>query len=284
MAYAPSLAQAILFGGWSDAAASYLGDTWTWQTGCWTRVQPSAAPSPREAMAMTYDPLRKVVFAFGGRIDPTMAQFSRETWTWDGKTWSLVSKDGPDLTFPSAAFDENSQRVLVYGWENGGIVQTWTWDGTQWRKLDVPQPPLRTKPGMAFDPASRRVILFGGLGNIYEGSAQLNDTWAWDGLAWSRLAPAHSPSPRQQVAMTSFAAKRGILLVGGNGRGKVTTDMWLWNGSDWIEVDGVTDRLDAPAIDIGSGVLMFGGWDLNAGGRVQRNDTVRWDGTKWIPA
>jgi hypothetical protein len=146
-------------------------------------------------MAMTYDPLRKVVFAFGGRIDPQMANFSRETWSWDGRKWSLVSKDGPDLLFSWAAFDENSQRVLVYGGVNGGTAQTWTWDGTQWRKLDGLQPPFRTAAGMAFDPASRRVILFGGLAGQCSGMAQLNDTWAWDGRAWSKLAPLRSPSP-----------------------------------------------------------------------------------------
>jgi hypothetical protein len=83
--------------------------------------------------------------------------------------------------------------------------------------------------------------------------------------------------------MTSFAAKGGVLLVGGNGRGGFTKDVWLWNGSDWLEVAGITDRGDAPAVDIGSGVLMFGGWDINVGGRVQRNDLVLWDGTKWSP-
>jgi hypothetical protein len=233
-------------------------------------------------MAMTYDPVRKVIFAFGGRIDPQMANFSRETWTWDGKSWSLVSKDGPDLSFTLVAYDENSQRLVLYGDSNGGIAQTWTWGGTQWRKLDVPQPPARTGAGMAFDPASRRVILFGGSGDLVR--TQLNDTWAWDGNAWSRLATYHSPSPRQEVAMTSYAVKPGILLVGGNGPGGLKRDMWLWNGSDWLEVNGSTDRLNAPAIDTGSSVLMFGGWDINASGRVQRNDLVLWDGTKWRPA
>jgi hypothetical protein len=230
-------------------------------------------------MAVTYDPLRKVVFAFGGRIDPQMANFSRETWTWDGKKWSLVSKNGPDLRFAWAAFDQNSQHVLVYGDVNGGTAQTWTWDGVQWRMVDVPQPPARSGAAMAFDPASGRVILFGGIGDQVR--TQLNDTWAWDGRAWSKLSPQHSPSPRQEAALTSFASKRGILLVGGNERTGFTHDMWLWNGSDWVELSGTTDRGDSPAIDIGSGVLMFGGWDINAGGRVQRNDLVLWDGTKW---
>jgi hypothetical protein len=279
MAYLPDLNQAMLFGGWSDAAVSFLGDTWTWQGGCWTAVQTVSAPSPRVEMAVTYDPLRKVVFAFGGRIDPQMANFSRETWTWDGKKWSLVSKDGPDLLFSWAAFDESSQRVLVYGDVNGGTAQTWTWDGFQWRMVDVPQPPARSGAAMAFDPASGRVILFGGIGD--QARTQLNDTWAWDGRAWSKLSPQHSPSPRQEAALTSFASKRGILLVGGNERTGFTHDMWLWNGSDWVELSGTTDRGDSPAIDIGSGVLMFGGWDIDAGGRVQRNDLVLWDGTKW---
>jgi hypothetical protein len=129
-----------------------------------------------------------MVVAFGGRTDPSAAVFSRETWLWDGSAWSLAIPNGPDLEFSLAAFDENSQQVLLYGSRNGG-PQTWTWDGAQWHSLAVSSPPARALASMAFDPGSKRLILFGGFG--LNPAVVLNDTWAWNGTSWSELAPQH---------------------------------------------------------------------------------------------
>jgi hypothetical protein len=274
MAYMPNLGQAVLFGGWSNAIRGYLSDTWTWQSGCWTLHRLSVAPSPRVAMAITYDPIRKVVVAFGGRIDPSLPNYSSETWAWDGQSWSQTVK-GPALAESWAAFDVNLQRVLLYGWANGATPQTWTWDGAQWHQLDVANPPARSGAGVAFDPASHSVLLFGGVG--LETMTLLNDTWAWNGTAWSKLNPTHSPSPRQAFAMAPLSGQREVLLIGGNTQHGFVDDAWIWNGSDWSQSTGIGARADASAIDIGSGVVLFGGEDLTS----EKNDVDIWDGSTW---
>jgi hypothetical protein len=274
MAWLSGLDQAVLFGGWSSSAVAYFGDTWTWHAGCWTPNPVSRSPSPRQSMAMAYDPVRKVVVAFGGRTNPGMAVFSSETWLWDGKAWTRAAIR-PALSFSWAAFDENLQRVLLYGEGPDGVGQTWMWNGAQWNAVEGPSPSDRSGAAMAFDPASQRVLLFGGLDD--QAMKLINETWAWNGSTWSKLAPIHSPSPRQTVAMAPFAAKNEIVLVGGNGRDDVPADAWIWNGSDWSQTGGVGARLEATAIDIGSAVLLFGGGDLSG----ERNDVELWNGSTW---
>jgi hypothetical protein len=274
IAYMSDLSQAVLFGGWSKAARGYLNDTWTLQAGCWTLNQVSSAPSPRTAMAMTYYPLKKVAVAFGGRTDPSLPVFSSETWLWDGHRWTQGTS-GPSLDFSWAAFDENLQQVLLYGDGPNGLGQTWTWDGTHWHQASGQSPPARSGAGMAFDPASHRMLLFGGLDN--QTMTLLNDTWAWSGSAWSKLTPVHSPSPRQAFAMASFSAHNEVVLVGGNGRGEFVSDAWLWNGSDWSQTSGIGARIDSAAVDIGSAFLLFGGADPTQ----ERNDVQLWNGSVW---
>jgi hypothetical protein len=69
--------------------------------------------------------------------------------------------------------------------------------------------------GMAYDGATGRVVLFGGLGE----DTIFGDTWSWDGTDWTQLTPAHSPPPRFDPAMTYDAALGQIVLFGGVGDG-----------------------------------------------------------------
>jgi hypothetical protein len=188
--------------------------------------------------------------------------------------WTLGAS-GPALSFSWAAFDQNLQQVVLYGNGLQGDGQTWTWDGKRWNPASGPNPPGRSGAGLALDPASHRVLLFGGLGN--ETMTLLNDTWAWSGSAWSKLAPAHAPSPRQAFAMASFAARNQVVLIGGLGRGVFAGDAWVWSGSDWTQMAGVGDRIDAAAVDIGSALLLFGGSDT----AQDRNDIQLWNGSVW---
>jgi hypothetical protein len=226
------------------------------------------------SMAMAYDQARKVVFAFGGRTNASQAIFSRETWVWDGQSWSLATMNGPALASSWAAFDETSQQVVVFG-EQAGMGQTWTWNGSQWHQMSGPSPDARSFASMGLYPRSRQVILFGGLGD--QTMTLLNDTWTWTGTAWTKLGPTHSPSPRQGAALASFSSRQQMLMVGGLGRGVILSDAWEWDGVDWLPAAAFGPRADAAAVDVGTGVLVFGGEDTNS----LRNDSGLWDGATW---
>jgi hypothetical protein len=68
LAYDANLSAVVLFGGAVGACCSdNLNDTWTWNGMNWTEVYPAnTLPTARNAPAMDFDPLRKVILMFGG--------------------------------------------------------------------------------------------------------------------------------------------------------------------------------------------------------------------------
>lgn len=73
------------------------------------------------------------------------------------------------------------------------------------------QPQARTGAAMAYDPANGSVVLFGGQSR----SRTLNDTWTWDGSAWTQAQPATLPPPLDNPQMTYDPVSHDVLLVGG---------------------------------------------------------------------
>ena len=69
-------------------------------------------------------------------------------------------------TDASATYDSANGTIVMFGGadKSGVLSETWTWDGSGWRQ----QHPKKSPPGrelefMGFDPATSRVVLFGGL-------------------------------------------------------------------------------------------------------------------------
>lgn len=125
-------------------------------------------------------------------------------------------------------------------------------------------PPARAYAAAAYDEASHQVVLFGGIGAA---GMALDDTWTWDGSAWTQQHPHSSPPARAYAAMTYDPKNRDVVLVGGSSAGaspptvcsgsvtatgpnatpvpsraptpcafKAATpfyDTWLWDGSTW---------------------------------------------------
>ncbi|HSO38106.1 MAG TPA: hypothetical protein VLT33_36510 [Labilithrix sp.] len=91
-----------------------------------------------------------------------------------------------------------------------------------WRKVPVSGPPAVHSARMVFDEARGKAVLFGG-GN----SATRNDTWEWDGSAWSLAVVTARPSARQSPGLAYDSARHVIrLFAGSNG----TDDPWEWDG------------------------------------------------------
>ena len=153
-------------------------------------------------------------------------------------------------------------------------ADTWTWDGERWSRMTSGGPAGRVHHSLAWDPAGRRVILFGG---IAPGEHRpLGDTWAWNGTAWRLIAP--DAPPRTHARLTGSPI--GILLLGGL---RTTTPMVL--GADGWRVLGAeagpaARYLPAAAFDPRRHrVVLFGGG--NAAGSDLFADTWEFDGIAW---
>jgi hypothetical protein len=80
---------------------------------------------------------------------------------------------------------------------------------------------------MAYDAATRNVVLFGGFAH-----GNLGDTWTWDGSTWTKQHPAASPPSQGGASMAYDAATGNIVLFGGeNSHVRYFRDTWTWGSS-----------------------------------------------------
>jgi hypothetical protein len=101
----------------------------------------------------------------------------------------------------------------------------------------APTSPVSIRPAsssgysVADDPATRQIVVFGGL-------ADDTATWIWDGARWSLEQPGASPPGRIDAAAAYDPALQLALLFGGHGPpGTDLSDTWAWGGATWRELD-----------------------------------------------
>ncbi|WP_284642501.1 cadherin-like beta sandwich domain-containing protein [Paenibacillus silviterrae] len=156
--------------------------------------------------------------------------------------WKRISLNiSPDARQSAAmAYDESAGNVVMFGGQGstGLLDETWIWDGSQqtWQELlNLPLKPSNRKgAAIAYDPVSRKVLLFGGEGQ----AGVLNDTWFWNGTdaKWEQVTGlADAPSARGG-AQLAYDGEQLVLFGGYTGSGASKTllgDTWLWNGASW---------------------------------------------------
>src|SRR6185436_13651931 len=135
-------------------------------------------------------------------------------------------------------------------------------------------------------------VLFGGFGG--DGTdVPLGDTWQFDCAqgTWTNVTPpggpSSSPEARRLHAMAYDPNRAGVVLFGGGEGPGTHSDTWLWNGTAWTQLAGVSPparRSHAMACDWGRHeVVLFGGedgagipladtWILRQGGWVRAAD------------
>ena len=192
-------------------------------------------------MAMSFHASSNTIHMFGG---VTTAGIVAGTWQWNGNTWVELAVIGPSPRADSAmVYDAaHNQSVLFGGW--GGSLtyfdDMWIWDGTAWSQAGTPPantPHARGFHAMTYDSTRGRVVLFGGLFNTPTSSQYFDDTWEWDGTAWTQVVPATSPPARAYHAMAfDSATSRTILFGGFNISSGNYNDSWTWDGSTWAQL------------------------------------------------
>jgi hypothetical protein len=278
-AYMASVQQAVLFGG-HDASNNLLNDTWARKSGCWTELHPSQSPPANTIVASAYDANTGVfvVLLYGPSGGPTYLDLT--TWLWDGQSWRSPAVVSPSVSAGQAAYDKASGRVILFAMADaGGAAETWAWDGSKWSLLSPSTLPIaRFNAAMVSDPATNKILLFGGVAGA--SGALLGDTWTWDGTQWAKLAPQASPPPRQEAAAAPFSGQGKSIVVGGLGStGGVLDDAWQWDGVSWSTIPSFGANCCSVAIDDQNEVVVFGGGSDRA-----TNQTQSWNGSVWTTA
>ncbi|MHB8263607.1 MAG: hypothetical protein ACYDGY_07655, partial [Acidimicrobiales bacterium] len=95
--------------------------------------------------------------------------------------------------------------------------------GAGWEQIctsSCKSPPARSEDSMAYDSATRQVVLFGGYGYTTKPNGKLSytllgDTWTWNGATWTQQHPAKSPPALFGGSMAYDSATRQVVLFGG---------------------------------------------------------------------
>jgi len=231
----------------------------------WAQQSPAAAPPARSAASMAFHAPTGTVLLFGGSGESGVLG---DTWIWDGTTWSQLTPvtSPPARDSASMAFDAANGWLVLFGGQvtttagRALLDDTWVWNGETWMQADpAASPSARSGAGLAYDPASQTLVLFGGSGE----SGVLGDTWTWDGTTWTQQSPATSPAPRFDTSMISHAPTGTVLLFGGNGHCSPNPcdDTWFWGGGAWTEAQGAVH----PPGRYGAGMAIIGGEGIAAG-------------------
>lgn len=159
-----------------------------------------------------------------------------------------------------------------------------------WRSLATAvAPAARASHAVAHDADRGSTLLFGGDADGGPTTANLSDTWEWNGQSWLQRLPAHRPAARSEHAMTWDEARAEVVLFGGlvevseANQLVDSNETWTWNGSDWtLETPAnipAPRRGHAMAYDRARRqVVLFGGIDASG---TPMGDTWTWDGSNW---
>lgn len=203
----------------------------------------------------------------------------------------VPGKPGPPpapRTSAGVAYDQARGQLVLFGGVGGTRLfnDTWTWNGKSWtQQHPAATPPAREQSSMAYDTARHVVLLFGGIGPTQSSgpsTVNLNDTWTWDGQAWTQRQPKHVPALTESwlTAMAFDPISRMVLLYG-HTAADYKMQTWAWDGSDWIQMHPLSDPgIDMPTMVSTADHALLLGVGAQIGGRYF-TQTWSWDGSEW---
>lgn len=222
LAFDPLRNRTVLFGGDAIGASATHDDTWEYNGTTWMRITTNSAPSPRSRYGFAFDPGRRKVLLTSGR---GVSVF--DLWEWNGISWTQVVTTNPLNQAPRSryahamAYDENRQRMVVFGGEygpNNQLDDTWELVGSTWQRVGMVGPPsARAYMSLVYDRRLKQVVLFGGVQGALGASpiAALRDTWLWNGAQWRLDTATARPSARVGYGLAYDSKREQIVLYGG---------------------------------------------------------------------
>jgi len=157
----------------------------------------------------------------------------------------------------------------------------------QWNQMNpTVQPAARTAAGMACNPTTNTLMLFGGVGGTGTGTL-FNDTWLYDGANWFQTPTPTSPAAKFYMDIVCDRSRGVFVMYGGNATytSPGVDQTWEFDGSTWTQRFPAANPgnlgLHAMVFDsVRNVVVLYGGMP---GGNpiVDSNRTWEYDGTNW---
>jgi cysteine-rich repeat protein len=275
--------------------SSDVNQTWEFDGVRW--VQSRAELLQRQGFSMAYDPTRAKTVVFGGfrsaDVGQKMPIYLNEVWEYNGDVWMQNAASPPPIRSNAAmAFDENTQKIVIFGGREGNntLNDTWEFDGESWTQPVSTGAPFRQQHSMYFDINAQKVVMFGG---VDKNAVRSQSLFAWSsGGGWTAI-DATSPPPNARVdhAMIFDPVRKRAILVGGNdgrafsGNLADTWDLYLrGNVAEWKETVSIGNppKISPPALSTPSA----SSFDKLRGALVLLVDNETWEfkGSAWRQA
>lgn len=263
-------------GTWVDSSV------WEWSGGPWQR-RTQAPPCTRHTPSIAYDAVGGRTWLFGG----SSADGPRgDLWSYDSAGWLLRGPENPQVFAPgvtagrSLVYDEARQQLLLMAGDPSGFSM-FRWTGSVWQSIAGSMPSQRSYAGVVYDRKRARVVLFGGQSLF---GVLSNETWVYDGFAWTQLAPSNSPPGSARHGMAYDSKRDRVVLNGGDGLVGAAGATWEFDGQDWQSVPGAQAlfgvRGPALAYDPAREVVVA----MVPGPTDGTMRTWQWTGTTWVEA
>lgn len=150
----------------------------------------------------------------------------------------------------TAVYFAPMREIVLFGGADAfghGMSDTWVFDRHGWRRLHPPEsPPGRAQYAMAYDPALRQIVLYGGCTFCgAPGYRLVRDTWAFNGRTWHQLHSDRLPTFEPSPLLAWDLLTRSLELLApppGYGSNPPNGDFnatggslgrWVWHRSGW---------------------------------------------------
>lgn len=181
--------------------------------------------------------------------------------------------------------------VYLFGGDTGAATnplsnQTWSWSGSDWYlAATATAPSARREAQLVYDSAHAVFVLFGGWTSPLTTGNASDETWQWNGTAWTPIATATTPGGRWKHGACFDGLRNRVVVYGGaaNGLPVASAETWEFDGANWAMRTPNHDpgpREDhAMCFHTALGkTLLFGGRDPQTGAS---GATWVYDGTDW---
>ena len=162
-----------------------------------------------------------------------------------GYSWANISSrssTAPSQRLTVMTWDAGDGYVLLIGgetWLSTFPSDTWTFSNGTWTNITAETtgaPPGLVWSGLAYDPSTGKVVLFGGVEASI--SSETNYTWTYHAKVWTNLTSSlhTAPSPRAFPGITTDSTDGDLLLVGGDGTAGFLSDTWTFKNGVWTNI------------------------------------------------
>ncbi len=219
----------------------------------WTLLIASGGPSARSFHSAVYDPANNRMIVYGGE------PLANDVWVLlnanglgGTPTWTLLAPAAGALPSPrlghSAVYDAASNRMIIFGGGNNlgqNFDDVWVLSNANglggtpaWTLLSPTVPTMaRELHSAVFDPASNRMIVFGGVANF----ALANDVRVLSNAngmggtpVWTLLSPTGAPAGRDMHSAVYDPANNRMTVFGGIANFALANDVWTLSNANGL--------------------------------------------------